>query len=32
MMEKKINVEHDINIHLENKRVSRLFFVFLMMM
>ena len=28
----KINVEHDINIHLENKRVSRLFFVFLMMM
>lgn len=32
MTEKKINVEHDINIHLENKRASRLFFVFLMTM
>lgn len=28
----KINVEHDINIHLENKSVSRLFFAFIMMM
>ena len=27
-----INVEHDINIHLENKKVSRHFFVFLFLM
>ena len=32
MSEIKINVERDINIHLENKSVSRLFFVFIMMM
>ena len=28
----KINVEHDINIHLENRRVSRCFFVFIFTM
>ncbi len=32
MSENKLNVEHDINIHLENKGISRHFFVFLMLM
>jgi hypothetical protein len=27
-----VNVEHDINIHLENKSVSRRFFVYLFIM
>lgn len=32
MSKDNINVEHDINIHLENKSVSRLFFAFIMLM
>ena len=32
MLKKSINVEHDVNIHLENKKISRHFFIFIFIM